>query len=229
MTATAWASPAWPEDQQIGTHMKQCGMKTGSGLMRLVLTSRPPNADSCIHWSRAPRTSPPCGPPDAIVDQYEARARIGPGDTPATVYTSIRDRLLRYDVFPPGVVQATIWPEGQITAGATIVQRIVLGPLSVEAAVRVIDVWDRVALDTAMPPCGIRAAGFRYVTLEGHPECGVASFEVRADSPGEVTVRLEARSRPGSWLTRLGRPFARQLQRSLTQAALVRLAGGRQG
>jgi uncharacterized protein (UPF0548 family) len=192
--------------------------------MHLVLTSRPPDAASCARWGRAPKTSPCVGPADAIVDHYEAPARIGPSDTPCGVFTRLRDRLLAYDVFPPSIVQATICPEGRITAGATIVQRILLGPLALEAAVRVIDVWDRVAGESAGAPGSVRAAGFRYVTLRGHPECGVASFEVRAQASGEVTVLLDARSRAGTWLTRLGRPFARRFQRAMTQAALRRLA-----
>ena len=73
-------------------------------------------------------------------------------------------------------------------------------------------------------PGAVRKAGFRYVTLQGHPECGIASFEVRSGPKGEVTILLDARSRPGSWLTRLGRPFARRFQQTMTRAALRRLA-----
>ena len=192
--------------------------------MSLVLASRPFDATSCDRWSRTPKSSPRCGPPEATVDQYEMSARIGPSDTPSDVFARIRDRLLAYDVFPPEIVHATIYPEGRIAAGATIVQRIVFGPLALEAAVRVIDVWDRVTGSSAGEPGSVRIAGFRYVTLRGHPECGVASFEVRAGPTGEVTVLLEARSRPGSWRTRLAHPIARRIQRALTEAALRRLA-----
>jgi uncharacterized protein (UPF0548 family) len=194
--------------------------------MNLVLAARPPGADRCARWSRAPTTSSPSGPPDAAVDHYQAKARVRPGETPSTVFVRLRDRLLAYDIFPPGIVQATICPAGTIAAGATIIQRIVLGPLALEAAVRVIEVWDRPVASGAGATGGGSVAGFRYVTLRGHPECGVASFEVRVEPSGAVMVLLDARSRPGTWLTRLGRPFARRFQRALTRAALRRLTDG---
>jgi len=185
--------------------------------MRLVFASRPPDATACARWSGAPTTSSSDGPSGATVDHYEAPVQLGPGETPFAAFVRVRDRLLAYDVFPPVVVRATICPDGRITVGATIVQHVAVGPLALEAAVRVIEVWDRAG------PDGGSAAGFRYVTLRGHPECGVASFEVRATPAGEVRVLLGARSRPGTWQTRLGRPFARLLQRTLTRAALRRL------
>jgi uncharacterized protein (UPF0548 family) len=191
--------------------------------MNLVLASRQPDPASCERWDRAPRSSPRCGPPDAVIDHYEAPAQARQGETAVDLFARVRARLLAYDIFPPGVVRATICPSGRISAGATIVQHIMLGPLALEAAVRVIDVWDRVCSDAADEPGGVRAAGFRYVTLQGHPECGIASFEVRAGPDGEVTVLLDARSRPGTWLTRLGRPFARRFQQAVTRAALRRL------
>jgi uncharacterized protein (UPF0548 family) len=139
-----------------------------------------------------------------------------PGDDPLVVFDHLRQRLLAYDIFPPQIVHAAIWPPGPIRAGATIVQRVVLGPLGLEAAVRVIDSWDR-QLESG------REAGFAYVTLLGHPERGVASFAVRLEAPGRLSVHIEARSQAGLLLTRLGRPLARLFQRSLTRAALRRL------
>ena len=62
------------------------------------------------------------------------------------------------------------------------------------------------------------------MTLRGHPECGVATFQVRLDQDGVVTVVLDVRSEPGLLLTRLGRPFARAFQNAITKAALRRLA-----
>jgi uncharacterized protein (UPF0548 family) len=171
-------------------------------------------------------TSAPDGPPGALVDRYEAPARIGPSDTPSAVFARLRDRVLTYDIFPPHVVQATIWPAGPVTPGATIVQRILCGPLALEAAVRVIEVWDQPLPSGSDTTDRHGTAGFRYVTLQGHPECGVASFEVRTDAAGEVLVILGARSRPGIWATRLGRPFARRFQQAMTRAALRRLVDG---
>ena len=59
-----------------------------------------------------------------------------------------------------------------------------------------VDIWDTDA-------GGAREAGFRYVTLEGHPERGVASFAVRRNSSGDVQLILDARSQAGTLMARL--------------------------
>ena len=121
-----------------------------------------------------------------------------------------------YDIFPPRLVGYAICPGGPVHVGAIIVQRLRLGPLACEMAVRVIDVWDTRAE-------GVAEAGFQYVTLRGHPECGIASFGARLEPNRTVTVRIDVRSRPGLLLTRVGRPVARRAQQRLTRAALARL------
>jgi uncharacterized protein (UPF0548 family) len=142
--------------------------------------------------------------------------QLAPGDDPQEVFDRLHRRLLAYDIFPPRLVHAAIWPAGPIRAGVTIVQRVVVGPLGLESAVRVMDSWDR-TLEAG------REAGFAYATLPGHPERGVASVAGRLDALGQVRVHLEVRSEAGLLLTRLGRPVARLFQRSLTRAALRRL------
>ena len=65
--------------------------------------------------------------------------------------------------------------------------------------------------------------GFTYATLPDHPECGYESFTVRLE--GEVVrFDVEATSRPGIPLVRLGSPFTRQLQRRASNAYLESLA-----
>lgn len=129
-------------------------------------------------------------------------------------FERILDRLLVYDIFPPDVVRYMVCPGGRISDGSTIVQRIGRG-VAIEAGVRVVDVWDRQQVDG-------RRAGFAYVTLTGHPERGVASFEVQRT--GEiVAVELTARSRPGTVMSRLARGLARRIQVALTERAVVRL------
>ncbi len=100
--------------------------------------------------------------------------------------------------------------------GSVIVQRVGFGPVALESAVRVVDVWQR-------QTDGGQEAGFRYVTLAGHPERGAASFEVRMGRDETIQLILEARSTPGSVTTRLARPVARAIQLALTRAALRRL------
>ena len=184
--------------------------------MKLVLGRQPLSSAACRHWGSATVTSPPSGPEGPTIDHYAARARIGTEDSPQTVFSRVRDRLLTYDVFPSAVISYTICPDAPIRTDAIIVQRVHLGPLAFEAAVRVIDVWDRTEANVC-------EAGFSYVTLQGHPECGVATFRVRLDGDGTITVYIDARSRPGILLTRLGRPFARTFQRLITKSALRRL------
>jgi uncharacterized protein (UPF0548 family) len=96
--------------------------------------------------------------------------------------------------------------------GTLIVQRFGLGPVRLEFAVRVVEMWDR---DTD--------AGFTYVTLEGHPERGTESFRVRLGPEGQLAVTIEAWSGPGHWFVSLVRPIARVIQRAMTRRALRRL------
>ncbi len=57
--------------------------------------------------------------------------------------------------------------------------------------------------------------GFTYATLPGHPEDGYESFTVARGEDG-VTFRVEAVSRPGALLVRLGGPVPSYLQRRMT-------------
>jgi uncharacterized protein (UPF0548 family) len=144
--------------------------------------------------------------------------RVAESETTTTAFERVRRRLLDYDIFPPSLVGHLITPDGPIARGSTIVQRIGVGVIFVESATRVVDVWDTVA-----PSDGSRRAGFAYVTLQGHPERGVATFEVHQDGDG-VFVVLTARSVPGTLLTGVASPLMRVLQRAITRRAVERLA-----
>jgi uncharacterized protein (UPF0548 family) len=182
----------------------------------LVLAARPLGEAACARWARMRPSSPPSGPRRATVDAYVGQARVRPGETPEAVFERVRGRILGYQIFPPRLVGYTICPAGPVQVGAIIVQRLRLGPFGCEMAVRVIDVWDTRS-------GGVADAGFQYVTLRGHAECGIASFGVRLEANGTVTVRIDVRSRAGLLLTQLGRPVARRVQQRLTRAALARL------
>ena len=122
--------------------------------------------------------------------------------------------LLAYRVFPPRRMHARVCTaDGQIAVGPTIVQRIRIGPAVIETAVRIIELErsaDRVH--------------FAYATLRGHAERGVASFSVVR---GSSTNRFEAEawSRAGHWLTSVGRPLSRLLQRRFTREAVESFCG----
>lgn len=145
--------------------------------------------------------------------------RVAEGETALTAFERVRRRLLDYDIFPPALVGKLVTPDGPIVRGSTIVQRLGLGAIFVEAATRVVEVWD-----TVEPSDGSRSAGFAYVTLQGHPERGVATFEVRQEGDA-VFVVLTARSVPGTFLTRMASPLMRVVQRGITRRAIKRLAG----
>jgi uncharacterized protein (UPF0548 family) len=120
------------------------------------------------------------------------------------------DALLAYRIFAPTRMHARVCtPDRLVAVGATIIQRVMLGPVSIETAVRVIEV--------ARSP---ERASFAYATLRGHPERGVASFAViRTDTGGRFEA--QAWSRSGHWLTMVGRPVSRSLQRMMTREAVA--------
>lgn len=119
------------------------------------------------------------------------------------------ERLLSYRIFPPHRMRARVCtPDARVALGATIVQRVFLGTLSLETAVRVVEL-ERSA----------EGASFAYATTSGHPEQGIASFAVRRQA-GAVQFTAEAWSRAGHWLALLGRPLSRFVQKKLTLEAV---------
>jgi uncharacterized protein (UPF0548 family) len=58
------------------------------------------------------------------------------------------------------------------------------------------------------------SVAYAYGTLPGHAECGEERFQVSIDpGSGEVLYQIAAFSRPAIFLTKLGYPFARLIQR----------------
>jgi uncharacterized protein (UPF0548 family) len=102
--------------------------------------------------------------------------------------------------------------DGRVAPGAIIVQRVLLGPLAIEMAVRVTEVFDT--------QIGSRKAGFSYVTLHGHVERGVATFSI-TENEKSFRFCIESWSSPGTALAWLGRPFARPVQQAFTREALA--------
>jgi uncharacterized protein (UPF0548 family) len=67
-----------------------------------------------------------------------------------------------------------------------------------------------------------RSFGFVYSTLPDHPECGYESFVV-TNVDDEIVFTIDAVSRPGIPLVRLGAPLTRVLQRRASDAYLTAL------
>jgi uncharacterized protein (UPF0548 family) len=139
------------------------------------------------------------------------------GESAQARFRRTADRLWSYDIFPPCLMRAAVCSEdGQVNTGVVIVQRVRVGLAVIESAVRVIDVWATEGDD-------VEEAGFTYATLAGHPETGVSTFWV-ARRGDKVEFAIKARSRPGTLLTRIGRPLSRAFQRAATRAALRHVA-----
>ena len=147
---------------------------------------------------------------------------VEPAD-PDAAFARGRAALLAYRVYPESLLVHRVGtPDGRVAAGAVIVQRVRVGPLALEAGVRVLDAWD--APDRA---------GFSYVTLRGHPERGVASFALTRQG-GRLVFRMESESE-AAWplLGPPGAAYARRRQRGAVAAGLTcmraALGGPRQG
>lgn len=124
-------------------------------------------------------------------------------------YDSAVDAIMRYEIFPPWVLSYQIdTNDGRLCEKAIITQWFHLPLIKIKAFVRVIEVREEAHVTSVT-----------YVTTTGHPECGVARFEVRRVSEG-VEFTIETWSKPGSPLSRIGRPFMRWMQKRSTAKAL---------
>jgi len=186
--------------------------------VRLLLSRQWPGPAACARGHDAPATSPPEGLSTGVYDRYEAQVLCRRDESADAAFERIRGQLFAYDIFPPSLMRFALCSGRSIVLGGLIVQRAGVGPIRLESAVRVVDVWDTTRGNR-------REAGFRYVTLARHPERGVASFAVRRDSSGDVQLILDARSQPGTLMARLGRTVGRRVQVAATNAAMKRLAG----
>jgi uncharacterized protein (UPF0548 family) len=170
---------------------------------------------TCDGWT----TARPTGSLEALeydrVDRYSMTLHGLRDEEPPETFARAVDLLLRYRLFPPHRMEARVCTaNGRIARNATIVQRVFLGPLAVESAVRVEEVFDD-------PTFAGRRVGFSYVTLDGHPARGAESFALLLHETGLIELAATAASRPGSLLVSLGYPVARWFQRHSTREAFL--------
>lgn len=90
----------------------------------------------------------------------------------------------------------------RVEANAVAVLRLGLGPIGLDAPVRVITIIDEPDRQ-----------GFVYGTLPGHPECGEELFCVGLLADETVTCTIRAFSRPATAIARLVPPATRVVQR----------------
>lgn len=168
---------------------------------------------ACDRWKTSATTDSLEGT-EGVVDHYSRDVDLPPGQDADAVFRLLEERLLSYEIFPLRLMRAEVCSEdGRIHEGTTIVQHVALGPIPLEAAVRVVRVWHSREGDA-------EEVGFTYATVKGHPERGISTFRIRRSNQDHITFLIDARSTPGSLLTRLTRPFARRFQRRATEAAL---------
>lgn len=159
-------------------------------------------------------TSPSAHPGDrqGRHDRYSIVLPGGDGaDSP--VFIRATEVLRRYDIYSPRRMRSLVCSDdGRVRTGALIIQRIIFGPMAVEAAVRVVELFGPRQRD--------RAFGFTCVTLVGHAEKGVASFFVARDAAGVVSFHIDSWSMPSGGTADLIAPLARPLQKALSREAL---------
>jgi uncharacterized protein (UPF0548 family) len=139
-------------------------------------------------------------PPGCVVDH--TRIKVGEGEH---AFQPAKAALQRWDHFRLGWVEPSS-PEPPIETGAVVaVLARVLGAWWLNAC-RIVYVIDEDGLTTRF--------GFAYGTLPGHAESGEERFQVEwHHTDNSVWYDIVAFSRPNHWLTRLGYPIVRLVQK----------------
>jgi hypothetical protein len=189
--------------------------------MQLIwrLFGRRPDLGPWLHQPLSPGVERGPRPGDRR-DHYERLvAREAPGaPAPDGPFRRLARAVLAYEVFPPWLVQGVL-PRNPLQPGDTygICYHFLPG-LDLFFAGRVQEVFDG-------PAGGAWRAGFRFWTVQGHPELGEETFWVEKDlQGGAIKAGLSSWSRPGLWLTWLAYPFTRWMQVRASRAALDHLA-----
>lgn len=175
--------------------------------MNLLLPNQRPDPDA---WEKRPFSPGVLDGPRAS-DNFDRHAlqvaMESPGPPlPNGPFQRVAQAISEYRIFPPQLAQRVV-KRAPVQVGDVVglCYPLFLG-IRVFIASRVIDVFD------GPSETGWRS-GFTYRTLEGHIELGEETFCVEKDAKtGAVVVSLNAWSRPGHLLVRLGYPYARWCQ-----------------
>ncbi|MEM9702746.1 MAG: DUF1990 domain-containing protein [Planctomycetota bacterium] len=137
---------------------------------------------------------------------------VGHGDD---AFAAAREGLKTWQHFRFGWI--TPWPgDTPLKPGADVVVLARVSFVYLFNACRVVYAFDE--------PGPTPRFGFAYGTLAPHAESGEERFEVRHETDGSVVYEITAYSRPGNWLTRLGYPVARVLQRRFARDSTAAMA-----
>ena len=92
---------------------------------------------ACRRWRSVPTTDSPEGK-GGVVDHYARHLLLASREDTDSAFRLLEERLLTYDIFPPALMKSEVCSgDGRVQPGATIVQRVAIGPFRLEAAVRV--------------------------------------------------------------------------------------------
>ncbi len=153
-------------------------------------------------------------------DHYERLvAHEAPGDpVPDGPFERVAAAIGRYDIFPPWLIRGAL-ARTPVEVGDTLGVCCQLLPgVEVLFGGRVTRCFREVEGD-------VWRAGFTFQTVSGHPMIGEETFWVEKErATGAVRAGLHSWSRPGTWLTHLGKPALRWIQVRASHAALTRLA-----
>jgi hypothetical protein len=188
--------------------------------MRIIwrFLGQKPNLDALEPLPLTPGVGAGPGPSD-YRDSYErVMAAEPPGPPlPDGPFEALARAVLGYEIFPPSLVTGVL-RRNPVQLGDTYgICYHVLPGIDLFFAGRVTAVFHE---DTD----GVCRTGFTFRTVIGHPELGEETFWVEKDqATGVVRAGLRSWSRPGLWLTWLGRPFVRRIQVRACHAALENL------
>ena len=181
--------------------------------MRIIwrFLGQKPNLDSLEPLPLTPGVGAGPGPGD-YRDSYERIMATEPPGPPLPdgPFEALARAILGYEIFPPPLVTGVL-RRNPVQLGDTygICYHVVSG-IDLFFAGRVTDVFR-----------DDHRAGFTFRTVIGHPELGEETFWVEKDqATGVVRAGLRSWSRPGTWLTWLGRPLVRRIQVRACHAAL---------
>ena len=122
-------------------------------------------------------------------------------------WAAARDELLAFRWFPRELLRAEVAADGE-----TVMQRVRLGPVSVDAPVRIVEREETE-----------RRVALTVVTVTGHPERGVERYQLVLDPAlHRLTLTVEKAWTLADPLARLARPFATWLQAHATRRSLRR-------
>lgn len=169
----------------------------------------------------ASEAGPREGDPRDVHEDTLAREPPG-GPAPKGGYEHAASIVLRYDVFPPTLLERVL-RRTPVQVGDTLgVSYALVAGLRVFFAVRVVKTFDERGSERSR-------SGFVCRTLEGHPLAGEETFAVEKDgATGVVRVSFRSWSRPTGFVARVLRPVIRSLQVRAGRAGLAWLKQGSQ-